>query len=319
MKTFNNLNVGAKIIGTLAIILGLTLLIAGLGLYFLNGMNGRLNNIVDVTAEEIKLAAAINRGLVEVGRAEKNMLLADTQEDMDVYATPIALLNDNLTNDLTRLQALTDAEGAARLEQFQAAYDEYLGINNQVRSLTRQNSARRAFLLAFGQGRDLFDRLEAELDELVQKLEADMNSAEGSEDIQIYRDAAEKTILVARLKQNLLTISRAEKNLILAKTAQNQEAAAASLDREQAQMQQRRAQLRDRLTARNRPCWIRSQPPITNGFKFTTRSASWPWPTAIRRPSPSLKAMGGRSLTRPQTTSRPLWSKMMRIWLQTRN
>jgi methyl-accepting chemotaxis protein len=196
MNVFNNLKIGAKIIGIVAVILALAVVIAAVGLFFLNGMNSRLNGIVDVSAAKIKLAARINRNLVEIGRAEKNLILADTKEEMDTYATPIAEYASELEQRMTELEQLVDAAGAAKLDQFHEAYDEYLSINEQVRQLARADSVEQAEDLSQGDGRVAFDSAAAAMAEIVNQNEADLATDKKASD-QSFQQALIIEIAVA--------------------------------------------------------------------------------------------------------------------------
>jgi hypothetical protein len=48
--------------------------------------NERLEHVVDISTEKIKLSARINQNLLSISRAERNIILAKTQEEMDVFS-----------------------------------------------------------------------------------------------------------------------------------------------------------------------------------------------------------------------------------------
>ncbi len=68
---------------TLIILIGLT---SYLGIDALDRMNERLNSLIDGPAEKVKLAARIRQDLLTISRGEKNILLANTQQEMDEFA-----------------------------------------------------------------------------------------------------------------------------------------------------------------------------------------------------------------------------------------
>lgn len=247
MKTLNNFKIGTKVVGVLIIILALSALNTGVGIYFLNGMNSRLDGIVDGSAEKIKLAARINRNLVEIGRAEKSIVLANTQEEMDVYSDKIKEYLDEVKERTAKLSKLVDTEGRSNLDRFDKSFQEYQLLNRQVRDLSRENSTRKAFLLAFGEGREILDQSEVQLDGLVTIIDKKLDAARQSGNIDIYEAATEGVVLIARIKQNLLAISRAEKNLILAKTPESQSEAMDVLKLEMKDLGERRQKLREMI------------------------------------------------------------------------
>ena len=246
MRFFKDLRIGVKIV---AIVLFATVVAAintVVGVNSLNAMNNRLNNVVDVGAEKIKLAARTNRKMVEVSRAEKNIILSTTQQDMDTFAAYTESYRADLQARLVSLRELADAEGQRLIDEFETVWEEYLELNREVRDLTRENSTRRAFLLSFSEGRDKLDIAEAQLNALVDEIGADL---EDSQALQVANRqeqglAYQKVTLIARIKQNLLAMSRAEKNLILAENPENQTVALAVFEAEREQLNERRTRLR---------------------------------------------------------------------------
>jgi len=118
MKGFKNLSVSGKFISVVVILLILEAVIGISSIYFLNRMNNNLNAIVEVDAEKIKLAARINRNLVEIHRAEKNMLLSNTKEAIELYADKISRSKNELETRASNLIQLLDLDNKALFDQF---------------------------------------------------------------------------------------------------------------------------------------------------------------------------------------------------------
>ena len=175
-------------------------------------------------AERIKLAARMTRNLVEVQRGEKNLILARSQKEMDAFAATIAEVQRDLEDRSRELEPQLDGEGKRLYDKFQAAYQAYLKLHNQVRNFSRLNSNERAFELAAGEGRTLSDRGELLLSRLTNK-----NDREQSELLRDLARANEKIKLAARINRNLTEIQRGEKNLILARSQQEMDEYARSL------------------------------------------------------------------------------------------
>ena len=90
MKFLRNLTVGGKIISILVFMIFLQAAIALVGIYFLNNMSRNINTIVTVQSRKIELAAQVDRGLLEIRRAEKSILIADTSQEVNQYAQEIS-------------------------------------------------------------------------------------------------------------------------------------------------------------------------------------------------------------------------------------
>jgi len=174
---WNNLKIGTKVVGVLIIVLVLTAINAGVGMYYLSGMNTRLNRIVDVSAEKIKLAGHINSGLLEVVRAEKNTIMVETQAEMDALATETEQLLSELQSEVADLKKLVDAQGQQQVEQFDEAWAEYLTFNKQVRELAREESTRQqAIDLSQGTARQAVNKAGGYMTAIVDKNEADLEA-----------------------------------------------------------------------------------------------------------------------------------------------
>ncbi|MBC8469362.1 MAG: methyl-accepting chemotaxis protein [Planctomycetes bacterium] len=205
-----NLSLKVKLFLVLGILTAVAITVAFVGLNKLSGMNDRLNGIVNQSAEKVKLGARINQDILTINRAEKNIILADTQEDMDKYAAFIVKTQEEMQNRRQELRDLADSEGKAKLDEFAAKWDKYLEVNKQIREFARLNSNVRAKGLSGKEGRQAYDQTEA-----VMKAIATMNDEEVTTQTTLAADAASRVLLGARIVQDLLRVHRAEKNVIL--------------------------------------------------------------------------------------------------------
>jgi CheY-like chemotaxis protein len=174
MNILNRFRIGTKIAGTVLIVLGLTALVAALGLTYLNQMNDRLDHIVNVSEEKVRLAARLHRNTVEVGRAEKNLILATTTSEREQYAAEADEALAEMADRQARLETLADAEGLALLAQFDEHWQVYLALHRQVRQLAAAGDTEGATALSQGEARTTFDTAAGNLEAIVAKNEADM-------------------------------------------------------------------------------------------------------------------------------------------------
>ena len=209
-----SLTVKARLILGFSVVLLILLIASLVGINKLAGMNDRIGGLVNSSAQKVKLAARVNQNLLEISRAEKNMILAETQDQMDEYANFSAGTQQEMKKRLTELETLADDQGRASLQEFQVAWNKYLDVNKEVRDLTRQNSNTKARELSQGKGREIFDQAAERIVTIVDRNDREAQDARNTGTL---KTAAEKIKLGARINQNLLEISRAEKNLILAK------------------------------------------------------------------------------------------------------
>ena len=158
MRNFRDFTIRAKILVTFGLILLVFTAVVAYSLYNLYQTNNHLNLIVERDAEKIKLAARINQNLLEIARAEKNIVLAKNQQEMDVYAAFTELTLVEMRERRRDLRKLTDAKGHSLLDSFTQVWDQYLLVNEEVRELTRINANVKAKDLSQNEARLFFEQ-----------------------------------------------------------------------------------------------------------------------------------------------------------------
>jgi methyl-accepting chemotaxis protein len=206
----------ARLIGGFGILIGLMILMAVISLDKLASMNTQIDIIADVSAEKIKLGARINQDAIAISRAEKNIILARTVEDMEAIEVPLRIRRADMEERISKLKALVSDEERLTLDQFDATWDAYLAVNKQVRTFATLNSNRVAQAMSENEGTKSYLRAQTAMRSI-----ADRNDT-GSEQANIKADnAASRLLLAAQIKMDMLEISRAEKNIILAKSTKD--------------------------------------------------------------------------------------------------
>ena len=218
----------ARLFVGFALMLLLIVLSAGLSINKLSGINDRLNGIVDGSAQKVKLAARINQNLLEISRAEKNLILADTQEQMEKYAGFIDQTRKEMGSRREDLRKLADEEGKAKLDNFGAAWEDFLQVHKQVKDLALLNSNVKAKQISQGDARETYEKAAADIAGLVQK-----NTLQGanSTDLAELKQISQKINLAKDIKQNLVELQRDEKNMILANTQADMDVYSKSMEK----------------------------------------------------------------------------------------
>ncbi|MFT5226564.1 MAG: signal transduction histidine kinase/HAMP domain-containing protein, partial [Polaribacter sp.] len=217
MKKFRDLTIRTKIFSTFGLIVVAFTAVVIYSLYNLDLTNNRLNLIVESDAEKIKLAARINQNLLEIARAEKNIVLAKDQREMDGYAAFTETTRDEMRERRKNLRKLTDPGGQHLLDSFTQVWDQYLLVNEKVRELTRINANVKAKELSQNEARSVFEQASSSITAI---LERASNETASLVDIKSLQLNSQRTRQVSRIHRYLAEIQRAEKNLILANTQQ---------------------------------------------------------------------------------------------------
>jgi len=245
-----NFTIKAKLLLGFIILLGLIIAASMLGVFNLQRMNDRLNDLVDNESEKVKLAARINQGVVSVSRAEKNIILAITQEEMDEYADFILETEEDMGKRRLKLRQLADDKGKVLLDEFALTWDSYMGVNTELRSIARLNSNVRARNISQSEAREAYDKAATTMALIVElndkevslSLSLSSSSSSSSKDPDLINNIlinTEKIKLAARINRNLVEIQRGEKNLILSRTQNEMDEYAVTIEDVQEDMEER--------------------------------------------------------------------------------
>lgn len=112
------LTMKGRLIGGFGILIVLMIFMALVSLDKLSGMNDRIDIMADISSTKIKLGESINQDAISISRAEKNIILARTIEDMDRFTVFIRERRAVMKTRRAQLRELVDDEGKLRLDQF---------------------------------------------------------------------------------------------------------------------------------------------------------------------------------------------------------
>ena len=208
--------VRSKLLTSFGIVVSLSAFAAYMGVDRLSGMNDSIEKLVDVSSARIKLAARINKNMLEISGADKNIILAKTQQEMGEHSLFIEDQERQMQDSLSLLSGLVDEHGKTKLDEFNTAWLDYTAISQEVRRLSRMNSNVEATKLSGGEAHTLFDSAQGEINKLISDLET-----LGAVSTKEADKSRERVRLLVDIQQKLLVIGRAEKNLLLAETKED--------------------------------------------------------------------------------------------------
>lgn len=188
MNRIKNATIRGKILLLLLIILGLQVLVAVVGIVYLDQTSRTLQTIINVETENINLANQINTALVSIHRAEKNMLLAANAVDLQKQINDVDTLQQQINTNLLELRGQANNESQPLLDQFETDYRDFIKNHELIRQSTEdgytqlkpgemweQTAAfQEANALSLGNGRQAYDRAELSLQALVQLAQASL-------------------------------------------------------------------------------------------------------------------------------------------------
>ena len=239
-KTSKIHSIKTKLIASFSFLIILLGTSAWLGINGMSNINGHLDYIADYSVDKVKLAARINQDLLAISRAEKNIILAATQEEMDIFSAYTTLENNAMTERRDKLKRLLDDDGKLLLDQFANTWDAYIKVNSEVRTLARLNSNKIAAHLSKEEAREAYERTSAAIISIVDRNDRALNSVTTLSDALLV---AERIKLAARINRNLVEMQRDEKNMILSTNAKLIDQYAAAIDTTKADISERLTRL----------------------------------------------------------------------------
>ena len=135
----------------------------------------RLVNRLADSADRALLSSAMLNDLTAIHRAEKNLILARTDEQMNEYIQSIESLDKKLRNRANELERLASDDNADNIAEFRELYQEWLGIDQRVRDLSREASNRKARMLSSGKGKAAYDEAAGSVESIVKSNNASMD------------------------------------------------------------------------------------------------------------------------------------------------
>lgn len=249
----------------------LAVAIAIAGLYCMHLLNQRLNEVVSVATEEVKLTHLLRQDLATVMRAERNMLLVTDTKEFDRLATEIDTKLSSIDDEIVKLQQVfVDEENASQLNSFVEQLSAWKNNHQSVRQYSGLDSQRQARELSLNQGETAFNGFERAINSMVDSIIAESQAANGPSDepventtadqeedaaappsndreISANDDSQSKQKRLTELRRDALKLQRVEKNLILQAALANIEAPEQAISPFRDQVQTRLAELKQVL------------------------------------------------------------------------
>ncbi|KPA12759.1 methyl-accepting chemotaxis protein [Candidatus Magnetomorum sp. HK-1] len=167
----------------------MTVSIALIGIEGMYSMNNRINEIVNITSEKIKLAARINQNLLEITRAEKNMILAVKKEDVHQFISFIEEKLLEMQNRRSKLRELVSDNRKVLLDDFAKTWENFLEVHKEIRKLQQSNTIENtkntnlnSFALSSGKGREFADKAQELMKSIVDANDKDLENDKKASD-----------------------------------------------------------------------------------------------------------------------------------------
>ncbi len=192
MTFLKQLSIRNKLLFILAIVVVLQLLVSLTCVYLLRSVNDRLDHVAEVDAGRIKLAGYINSDLLEIHRAQKNLILALNPDDVERFRRHLSQYRTVLQDDLAGLERLADEEDRVMIREFKIPYAQFLKVNDEAERLVLEEWEaspgegpareinRKAIELSMARGREAYDNASRILSDLMKRTDASLDQAQAT-------------------------------------------------------------------------------------------------------------------------------------------
>lgn len=195
------MSVKLKLIFSYVCLLLLLGVVSYVGIDGMSRINGQLNTLVDVSAERLRNAQWLKGDLIDISRAEKELLLFEDPAKVDQRIAFIKRIRQLGRGRLDALIKLADDEERDLLNRFEDRWEGYELLVNEVARLARQNSMGQARRHMEGPSQEVYERVTQAAEELREKVSTHPDIP--SEDrVGILEDLSPTFFAIARLRRS---------------------------------------------------------------------------------------------------------------------
>jgi methyl-accepting chemotaxis protein len=186
-----------KLAATFTVIVCLAMVMAWLGISNLGALDVSLNDLISGPAQRQRFVGEIDSAALRIVRAEKNLIMADTPEQVARSEGEMGAGRAQFTALVDKLQNIASVEGKKKLATLSANAQQWAGVQDRIRDLVRKGAQGEAKALSIGQGRELVTANEKIMSEIIDLANAGMKQAQESAAGQY--DTARQLLMVAAL------------------------------------------------------------------------------------------------------------------------
>lgn len=156
-----------KLAATFSIVILLTGVMAWLGISSLGSLNTAMSDLLSGPVQRAVMEYSLQNDMLQVLRAEKNMLLADTPSEIAKYGAQEVSLRNEFSARLDKLIAIGSVEGKKKMVPLQASWSKWIAVQDRVRDLVGSGQLASAKEIHMNQARVLTGEISKVLDEVI--------------------------------------------------------------------------------------------------------------------------------------------------------
>jgi methyl-accepting chemotaxis protein len=159
---------------------GLILLLAGMSLFSINSLattNSEMNALVSGPTARLKAAQQLNIHLLNVVRTEKNLIAADSPQQIKAFESKIDEDRQAFEDLLAKTEEKASAEGKPKWEALGRTWKRFAAVDDRMRQLVDEGRKADALALSVGESRQLVSDTGDHVQALVELSENQLQAA----------------------------------------------------------------------------------------------------------------------------------------------
>ncbi|WP_439816762.1 HAMP domain-containing methyl-accepting chemotaxis protein [Zavarzinia sp. CC-PAN008] len=159
-------SVKLKLGAAFGIIIAMSMAAGAVALSSLGSLNDTVTEVIDVQAKQVEYAGQIRANLLLGTRAEKNMIMSSTAEDIASFKAQMEDARRQTAIAIDGMRTVADAEGQVVLQELAQTNDQLVKLQDEIARDATLNSSARASTIMSGDVRDAVADALAELGNL---------------------------------------------------------------------------------------------------------------------------------------------------------
>jgi len=155
---------------------------AAVGIGSLASIKSMTDRLIERSVQRTMLAEQLGSDLLRVERAEKNLILSASKDQIESYDADILKRRQDLVGEQAKLDTLSNPAIKQKLAAFASAWQQYIGAQDKIRSMVRNSQQDAARTLSDGEGQRLISEAETQLKGIIDlghaSMDQDMSDAD---------------------------------------------------------------------------------------------------------------------------------------------
>jgi methyl-accepting chemotaxis protein len=147
------------------------------GISSLSKTNAAMKDMVEGPSQRLEMAQQLNIHLLNVVRAEKNMILVDSPVEVEKFEATIQKERKAFESLLAKAEGIASAEGKPKWQALGASWDQLMEVHGRVMPLALANNDAAGGALSMGEGRKVITEANERAQELVELSKAQLEAA----------------------------------------------------------------------------------------------------------------------------------------------